>query len=201
MQSANTNEARALEQKVLAAQTGNRLVRDTLILELATQALVSASRICGRHLTTQDDEYSVVLLAIDETISAFRADREASFMTLMAIVIKRRLIDYWRKEAKYKDLPRSSFFDNPDSEQNEMLSAEIKESFNHRAKLELADDYASEITFFVQDLRVFGLSFEDLVASSPKHFDSRQSAVAVARKLVNSDSLWHQCSRTHVLPV
>ena len=95
---------------VLQAQQGDKLCREQLIKYYRPFYLRVASSVAKRYLVLgRDDEASIAMLAFDEAINSYDPEAGASFLSFAEIVIKRRMIDFFRRKSKTKDeIPMSS---------------------------------------------------------------------------------------------
>jgi len=86
----------------------------------------------------EDDEVSVGLMAFNEAMDCFDTTKNISFISFAETVIKRRLIDYFRKESTVskRTVPMSSF-EQEDDENTEGIQyyLEARQSVEeHQAK-------------------------------------------------------------------
>ena len=178
-------------QLVLEAQSGNSMVREHLIKSYTPFILKTTSKVSGRYVRLgEDDEVSIGLIAFNEAIDCFNTEKNSSFLGFAETVIKRRLIDYFRKEssAGKRAAPLSSFeTDDEDGSDGVYYYLEAKKSLEQFKEKSAAVDRKEEITHFNQRLNDFGISFQELVTISPKHEDARLRAMEVAR-IIAEDS-------------
>lgn len=175
---------------VIEAQLGNELVREKLLKDYTPFILRVASNFCKRYVVMgQDDEASIGLLAFNEAIDRFSADKGAKFLTFAEVVIRRRLTDYYRKESKFINnvIPLSNFQDIENEDQQ--LLVEIQEANKAFQIEEDAFNKKQEIIQFNQTLAEFDISLNDLVKLSPKHYDARERAYEVAKVIVENPLL------------
>ncbi len=182
----NSIEGEVVEcgQLVLEAQQGNGVVREHLIKSYTPFILKITSKVSGRYVRMgEDDEVSVGLMAFNEAIDCFDTTKKNSFLSFAETVIKRRLIDYFRKESTFgkKNVPLSSFEqDDDENADGAYYYLEAKQSVEEFKQRSIATDRKEEIILFTQKLNDFGISFQELVAISPKHEDARIRAMEVA---------------------
>lgn len=172
-------------QMVLEAQMGNGMVREHLIKSYTPFILKITSRVSGRYVRMgEDDEVSVGLMAFNEAIDCYDTGKNSSFLSFAETVIKRRLIDYFRKESTVtkRVVPLSSFEqdddDNPEGTYYYLESKQSLEVFQEKSN---AAERKEEILQFNLKLKDFGISFQELVSISPKHEDARVRAMEVAK--------------------
>lgn len=181
-------EKRELEERVLTAQADESSeLREALLGEYQSYVIKIASRICKRSITIQDDEYTIALAGFNEAITQYRRSEPSSFLTFAYMVIQRRLADYYRREQKHRNqVPLIP----PDARENEPIHKEVvAESFEQFRERELAEVRRSEIEQFTQSLARYGIKLTDLVKASPKHRDTRENMLSIARK-ITTDEQW-----------
>jgi RNA polymerase sigma factor len=186
---------------VSAAQAGDGAARERLIAEFRGLVLRVGARVCGRYLRMgRDDEISVGLLALNEAIDRYRAEVGASFAAFAEMVVRRRLIDQFRRESARREVPQSSL-EREDEEGGRWEAAEWHEAQEiDRARRE-AEDRRAEIGEFLALLRPYGVTLRDLVAQSPQHADARARAVAVARRIVANPEWTEHLRKRRSLPL
>ncbi|MDQ7092632.1 RNA polymerase sigma-I factor [Desulfosporosinus sp. PR] len=153
-----------------------------------------ASQVCFRFLEWgRDEELSEALIAFNEAIDRFIADKGVPFLAYARILIKRRLIDYYRKQKSQQanSLDQESFG----------REVEIHLSLNEFKEKEQAGERVAEIRQFTKALAAVKLTFQDLVAASPKHRDSRETLLKAARELASDAELWAHTERTGKVPM
>ncbi len=171
-------------QLVLEAQNGNSMARESLIKSYTPFILKTASKVSGRYIRMgEDDEASIGLMAFNEAIDCFDTGKNTSFLSFAETVIKRRLIDHFRKESalEKKVVPLSSFEeDDDDNPEGTYYYLESKQSVEQYQLKAAAAERKEEILIFTAKLREFGITFQELVEVSPKHEDARVRAMEVA---------------------
>lgn len=73
---------------------------ETLIKQCEFFILRTASDISKRYISNNDDEYSIALLAFVQAIEGYDIDK-GSFFSFAELLMKRRLVDYFRTQSKY----------------------------------------------------------------------------------------------------
>ena len=169
------------------AQADDAEARDRLVRSYADWAVRVAARHCGRYLDAErDDEASIALLAVDEAVLTYRPDAGSQFTTFLAMVIKRRLIDFHRRQRRHSEVSLSSL------SVPEQVPDEAEEERRHRVE---------EIGAFIGELREYGITLEQLVRSCPKQRDARERALVVARKIVDNPPLLESFKEQKELPL
>lgn len=94
-------QEQVLKDTLKSAKSGDPLAREELISSHKAFIARVSSKVCRRFLAwDNDDELSIALLAFNEAIDSFDLHGEASFHSFVQMVIRRRLVDYFRKEGK-----------------------------------------------------------------------------------------------------
>lgn len=193
-------EEQTVEARVARARDGDVHARDDLIRDFTPFILKTAASSVKRYVTLgEDDEASVALSAFNEAIDAFKSNRPG-FLAFAATVIKRRLIDYYRKQHRQREIPYSTI-DAPASrdEQESFLdpSCLAYTTEDWQAVIERRD----EIEKWKGTLRQFGLSIGQVVQATPKHKDARDRAMYIAKCIAENPNLRQQFFRTRKIPV
>jgi RNA polymerase sigma factor len=141
----------------------------------------------------RDEELSEALIAFNEAIGHYEEDRGVPFHAYARLLVKRRLIDYYRKQRLREALPL---------DQDEIGQAvEIHVGVHEFRERQQNQERAAEIQEFAKALAKYGLNFNDLVEVSPKHRDTRKTLLDVARCLANDVELWDQVEKKGKLPM
>jgi RNA polymerase sigma factor len=179
-------------QLVLEAQKGNGMVRERLIKSYTPFILKTTSKVSGRYVRLgEDDEVSVGLMAFNEAIDCFDTAKNSSFLGFAETVIKRRLIDFFRKESVVgkKVVPFSSFEQDEEKTEGTFYYLESKQSLEEFRENNAIADRKEDIVYFTKKLREFGITFQELVSVSPKHEDARIRAMEVACIIVKDKEM------------
>lgn len=192
----------APEQWVARIRQGDELLREQFIADYRPYILKVTSRFCKRYIDpTRDDEFSVALSAFNEAINQYSSHAGKSFIGFAETVIRRRLIDYVRKEQRHSQVVPYSMFDSEEEEQPQYNSVETKQAMTAFEVKRTEDERRLEIGELNQELERFGISFLELVEHSPKHTDSRKLLIGIAQTLVGESSLLDTLKETGKLPV
>lgn len=134
------------------------------------------------------DEYSIGLMAFDEAIEKFDNSKSRRFLKFAEMVIKRRLIDYFRKISSInkKEIPFSYFNNNNESELEEYLYmyGDCWESDRYELVYDLKD--------FSEKLENYGLNIKNLPDYLPKHKDSKQMCINIAKKIIENKDIYNK---------
>lgn len=184
-----------IEDIVLTIQQSSSKELDDFIVQYDPFINKTVSTICGRYITKQDDEYSIGLNAFHEAINLYSYKKGASFLSFAKLIIKRELIDYFRKESKYHNFTS----EHPDLEDvhkqydDHVYSTYIK-NFDEMNRKE-------EIIHFNEMLKQFGITLESLIKVSPKHEDSREHILSVVDLIVSDEEMLSLLYKKKKLPM
>jgi len=184
------------------AQQGNQAIRDALLEQYTPFAIKVSARVSGRYLTLgQDDEVSISLIALNEAIDSFQVGKGASFTTFAETVIRRRLIDYFRKEKQQKEIPLTTLQGDPETEGDTWQAVEAKAAEKAYALQTAATERQEEIVRYQKILREYGIAFADLVAISPRHQDARLRAMEAAKIVASKQEYRDYLQQKKLLPL
>jgi len=172
---------------------GNIHFREEFLKRYTPFMLKTASKFLGKYIDVRNsDEYSIVLTAFNEAIDRYDMSKNYNFLLFSEQVIKRRLIDYIRKNKRNKEYP-FSYFENESEIFGEYLVPSQDRSFE-------AVELREEIIEYKETLKEFGITFEDLILNSPKHKDSRELCFKIGKILAEDEELFHLLHRSKNIP-
>lgn len=186
------------EIMVLQAQDGDEQALHDLLYSYAPFMKKTASQVCKRFIDDHDDEYSVALLAFNEAVQKFDQTNNASFLTFAHMVIRRRVIDFIRKDSRREEFS------------HDFLPAADPEVHNGIADYAASNAYTveeqdqkrrEEISLYEKILQEFGLSFQVLVKVSPSHEDARITAIQIAQLVAETDEYKQYMMDKKKLPI
>ena len=179
----------AIAQKVALAKT-DEAAFESLVRDFEIHMRKTAYRTVGRYIDESDDEWSVVLLAFHEAVQQYAPDK-GTFTAFSDMVIKRRLIDEIRRQARRKDEISVDM-----SAADEFLAADTTDRRQERQNaLKLEIDALSEV------LEKYEISFSDLAACSPKAGRTRRQCGKVINLLTSNGELLSAMRSGGRLPV
>lgn len=150
-----------------------------------------------------DEEASIALIAFDEAISSYAWDKGA-FHIFAEVVIRRRIIDHYRKITPYNnEIPFSVFADSEDSEEVSFIES-ITDTNTLMDELPPSiETYErrAELRRYKELLAKFRISMKDLRHEKPKHADSRQRAIEIAGVIAKSPDLLRYLWSRKALPL
>jgi RNA polymerase sigma factor len=172
-----------IEDIVLTIQQSSSKELDDFIVQYEPFINKTISTICGRYISKQDDEYSIGLSAFHEAIKLYSYKKGASFLSFAKLIIKRELIDYFRKESKYQNITIDQ------SESNDIHKQYDDHVYNSYIKNFDEINRKEEIIHFNEMLKQFGISLDGLVKVSPKHGDTREHIFSVVDLITSDEEL------------
>lgn len=172
----------------------NRQAREDYLTASQPFVLHVACQVCGRHLEWgRDEELSEALIAFNAALDHYEPGKGVPFLAYARLLIKRRLIDYFRRQERHQALP----LETPEVG----LAVELHVSVADFRDREQNRERAAEIQEFALELKQYGLNFSDLVEASPKHRDTRESLQGAAWLLAQEPTLWTQVEEKKKIPM
>lgn len=200
-QSPPDDERNAPEARVERIRAGEAS-RDEFIAAYKPYIAKVTSRFCKRYIDpSRDDEFSIALSAFDEAINQFSSHAGKSFLGFAETVIRRRLIDYVRREQRHSHSVPYSTFDHTDEEDQTINSIELKEAISRYNIDQEAEARRLEIAEYNLCLNGYGIAFSQLPDLSPKHADSRELLMSISRSFAADSSLFEPFVITQKLPI
>ncbi|MFZ5985553.1 MAG: RNA polymerase sigma-I factor [Bacillota bacterium] len=176
---------------------GNVALKEKLIEDYKPFIINTVSRTIRKYVEVENsDEYSIGLLAFNEAIDSYDKDMKTNFIKFSEIVIKRRLIDYMRKNKKDRKTFPFTYFSNNDNEDFEVVYAEASYPDQFQSI-----ETKEEIYYFERKLSEFGITLADLVISSPKHTDSKLQLIKIAKLIAENEFLFKRMNRRKNIPM
>lgn len=175
-------------------------IRNSFIATQELFVLKSASRAARRRIDKSDDEWSVALIAFDKAISNFDANK-GDFLHFADLVIKRSLVDYFRKQNRYCgeiSVTPEAFDGNveQDCRETPMQVAVAAKAFT------VSETAAKEeIEAVGEILSGYGFSFFDLAECSPKSQKTRQGCARAVSCVATHDDIFSEMRKTLQLPI
>lgn len=196
----NTRKHESLESQIQLVQQGDADKQDYLLKAYQPFIAKSVSEVCKRYINRyRDDEFSIGLLAFNEAMKSFSPDKGSCFLSFARLVIKRKVIDYLRKERNRPQV--ISLEETRNEEENDYYTTEItaaKERYQWKTDEWCRREEINELSI---ELKAYKLSFEELTKVSPKHADARQSAIKVARMLYEDEQLKEYVLKKKKIPI
>ena len=174
--------------------------REDLILSQEQHILRTASFVCKRYISRQDDEWSVALIAFNKAIDSYDEDK-GDFLPYAQLLIRRALIDYFRsKKDAANEIPVAPHImegsGEPGEDTNGVYLAVVSES-----KARSSGGLRDEILSMNEKMRGFGFRFFDLTECSPRQEKTKQECAAAVKQMLTQPDLLRELEKTRKLPV
>lgn len=181
----------------------NKAERNIFIEEYKPFIAAAVEKSTGRFVSYgQDEELSIGLMAFDEAITNFDQDK-GSFLSFAQNVIKRRLIDYYRKEKKHQNITYISEYTTEESDGEEVFDNIIAagEAQNKFEQEEINQLRRQELVQLKEELFGWGLKLDDVAKSSPKHGATKSSYLDIIKYIIDRPELVKRIKTKKYLPV
>lgn len=191
---------REIDKLVIKAQK-DKSIHQKLIAENEFFIIKIASRGINKYITKSDNEWSIALSAFNETVELYNLEK-GSFYNFAELIIKRRIIDYFRKESRHKSeiLVDSYVFQSNlwVNTENEMINNEVIKKISE-------DTNESSIKREIEDVAVrlnsYGFSFYDLVKFSPKSQKIKDACTKAVSYILKNSMVYNELIESKKLPV
>ncbi|MBH9968941.1 RNA polymerase sigma factor SigI [Rossellomorea oryzaecorticis] len=190
----------SLEDLAIDIQEGDEKLLNLVINDYKPFIKKTVSSVCKRYIYESDDEFSIGLIAFHDAIYKYNNERGSSFISFAEVIIKRKVIDYIRKNGRAENVSIDKKLIE-DEENASGLTIEQVVSVEEYEKQEDSLKRREEIMEFQDQLSQYNLSFTDLVEQSPKHEDARINAIEIARIVVTSKELMNYLIEKKRLPI
>ena len=177
--------------KVLLAQQNDEYC-EQFIKENTAFICKCAGQAARKALTQSDDEFSEALIAFHQAVLQY-AQEKGAFYAFAATCIQNRIRDYYRRENRHGNvIPFGA------------LSSENKDGkqtpFEAEAKDAGISETALEIYSVKEELKAFGICFDELPKASPKSKKTRRGCLEVVRHIVRKKELLDYVYTKKALP-
>lgn len=167
--------------------------------EFLRKSLPLIRQIAGQHTGRvlhwgQDEELSIALIAFNSALDVYEYKKGTNFTALAAVIIKRRLIDYYRSGQRHgnREIPVGDFIN--DLSDDKLARPGYMESL-------LAEERRREIELFTRGLGDLGIQLEDLVALAPRHTALREQMIFAAKAIIGDPQIYRAVTASGRLPL
>ena len=178
---------------------GNRDEINRFIEEYKPFIASCVEKFTGKYVMYgESDELSIALIAFAESIEAFDSSK-GNFLTFAQNVIRKRLIDYYRKEKKYKEITMPSiYYEETNDEEIDISEKEAADRYS----IDENNEYRRlEIEELKKELAAWGITFKDLVRVSPKHKSTKKVCKKIIKFIISKPELVNRIKVKKYLPV
>lgn len=146
----------------------------------------------------EDDELSIGLIAFVEAIKSYD-NLKGNFLSFAQNIIKRRLIDYYRKEKKHNNVISLNSSYEEDGETEKDLSIDV--SLDIYSKERLEENRKLELEELKIELQKWDITFLELVEASPKHDKTRKMCKDIIKFLITHPDMAATIMKKKYLPI
>lgn len=144
--------------------------------------LKCASKISKRFVTKEDDEWSIALSAFYDAIISYDMSKGA-FFSFSELIIKRRLIDYFRSQGKYAVEVNVEYIEDIEDERDNL------------------NDIKFEIAGISDRIKDYNISFMDLSEYSPKAIKTKEACRKAIRYIIDNPLIIEEMKNSKTLPI
>lgn len=186
-------------ETIIKIQAGDSLSREDFLTEYKPFVAKTAMNLCKRPLDWGvDDELSIGLIAFNSAIDSYLPEKMVPFLPYAKVVIENRLKDLFRKESRLA----AEFSLEVASEEGKIIHpAEIQAAWDDFKDRTIEDERREELSEYEEFLTQFGVDFEALSLNSPKHRDSRENLIRVAKIIADTQELTEYLLKKKQLPI
>lgn len=190
---------RELDSMVMSSKN-DPSIYDMIIKQQEKAILAYASKVTGRYISKSDDEWSIALLAFTQAIDNYDLDKGA-FISFYRLLIKRRLIDYFRSQVKYSpelSVDPTLFDTEPEEfEDNVSIRIAVADKVSYREE----NDLKLEIEAANQVFSGYGFTFYDLTTCSPRAGKTKSSCAKAVNYILDNPILIQELHNTKQIPL
>lgn len=185
----------AVLDEIRAIREGNMALRSQFIKKYSNFILSMASKVKGRYIEVEnDEEYSIALAAFDRAIDCFHQGKGATFLAFAALLIKRDIIDLYRKNGAIREIAVSQLKDK-ENDTRDSLSSSIMDDAERVIHIQEEQfNLKQEITIYKALLSEYSIDFSVLISATPKQVTARRSMIRVA-KVLSEDPFLSACTQ------
>jgi RNA polymerase sigma factor len=191
------DEEHSIVQRVYAAKDDMEAA-DALIADYLPFIKSQVTKVMKRPLDTkQDDEYSIAMIAFHEAINGYSKTR-GSFINYASMLIRNRIIDFWRKNDRHNKVIS---LDTPANEDDSSMQDYIPGDEKQEENLVIREATKEEIMELSQQMQEFGVSLTDVADSSPKQERTLEACKKVVLYARDNKEIMEEFLRTKRLPL
>ena len=157
-----------------------------------------ATKFMARLCTDQDDEFSIAMMGFYEAVMGYEKSRGA-FFSYASMLIRSRLIDHQRKEARHQG--HISIHEENGGDDDRTILDTLADSHDHYEVSATREATRSEIEELASVLAGFGVSFSDVADNSPKQERTMAACTAVIHYAGKNPTLLEDLLKSKKLPI
>lgn len=184
--------------KAVYAAKDNSDRADDLIRRYIPFIRSEATKFMTRLCTDQDDEYAIAMMAFYEAIMGYERGR-GSFLGYAALLIRSRLIDYTRREARHQG--QLSLDEENGAEDDRTLMDTLADQRDYYEESAQREATRQEIEELSAVMASFGVSFADVADNCPKQERTMEACARAIQYAAQTPKLLDELLRTKKLPL
>ncbi len=156
------------------------------------------SKTLKKYITTEDESLTTGMMGFHEAVMKYNPDK-GGFLNYAQIIIRNRIIDDLRVEknqTKHIDLGLQT--DDYESTITRIQDDSAVRDFENRR---IEDRRKDDMTIYMEVLKSWGLTMQDLVAASPKKKALLDIYQKIGRSIAEDENLLSELRRTRRLPM
>jgi RNA polymerase sigma factor len=194
------NDMEYLHQMIERIHQGEEELRNELLQQYRPFVGTIVSKVCKRYIhQSHDEEFSVGLEAFNEAISQYSSEKGGSFLSFADLVIRRRVIDYIRKNKQKASFV--SFDETADPESPEYNVWDVQAAVEQYQAEREAEMRREEILHYRERLKEFDIVLEELPEYTPRHADARDNMIRIAQMIADNPNLREAFLEKKKIPV
>ena len=177
--------------------------KNTFIEEYRPFIAAAVEKVTGRYVSYgQDEELSIALMAFDEAIIHYD-QQKGNFLSFAQNIIRKRLIDYYRKEKKHQVITYMNEFSTEEAGAEEVFDYVIaaEEAQNKYYQEEINQLRRQELVQLKEELSKWELKLDDVAKSSPKHTGTKSSYLDIVKYIIDRPELVKKIKTKLYLPI
>lgn len=157
-----------------------------------------ATKFMTRLCTDQDDEYSIAMMSFYEAIMGYEKGR-GSFLSYAAMLIRSRLIDYSRKEARHQG--HISLYEENGGDDDRCLMDTLADDRDYYEESAHREATRQEIEELSAVMASFEICFADVADNCPRQERTLDACAKAIRYAGENKQLLNELLRTRKLPL
>lgn len=191
------SEEHSIVQRVYSAK-GDMEAADALISDYLPFIKSQVTKIMKRPLNaSQDDELSIAMIAFHEAINGYSKTR-GSFLNYASVIMRNRIIDYWRKNNRHKQVIS---LNTPKDEDHGSLETYLSSDENLEEDIVIRRATREEILELSNQMQDFGVTLTDVADSSPKQDRTLAACKQVVQYAKDNEEIMEEFLRLKRLPL
>ncbi len=182
--------AETLEARVLSAKRSQKEL-EALLTEYRPFIISAVLSVCP---TGGDDAFQTGFIAFTQAVELYEKEK-GSFLSLAKTIIKRKVVDFVRKEKTVKE---DAVLDSAQDESDNAV--QLASSQVYRVNVE-NEERREEILLLTSELSKWSISVSQLSKASPRHESTKNACKTIIYEMINNEKLLALFKNEKKLPV